>query len=483
MLSMRLVGGLVVLLAVQGWCKPSKSAEEVEYPDDSPTSDYDYHAEDDNVDSVGEPPQILSKNGSFRIRTGSTAYLPCLTKNTETVAVTWSKGREILYVDNLPQTPDPKRIVRLQNNTLMIVNATVNDTSDYYECTILAKPNSITVVHRLLVDPEGTPSTTTPAHPHEAPIEVIPGKRVEVSQGESITLGCNVRKPNTVEMKWYHENKKVGDDVQVHGDRITIRKVNRHHSGRYQCLADDDSQKPPIAAINLVVNYAPEIEVKREVVHSGIGLESDLICIVHAHPEARVMWYKDQKEIIPKKGRTALKRKENNHTLKIMHTTEQDFGVYTCRAMNNIDQASKTITLTGAPSQAIIYGGEMTKDDTGITLKWQLESYSPITEYELKYRREGDEDWKTVEPAVIDAEGNQFVAEYTITELEPGTYEAVLRARNTFGWSVPSDPHTFRGVYPPEQAENTKGAAVSIRPFGAITALSLVLLSCAFTSL
>lgn len=44
------------------------------------------------------------------------------------------------------------------------------------------------------------------------------------------------------------------------------------------------------------------------------------------------------------------------------------------------------IRFTGLPSQAMIFGGGMTKTDSGLILKWQLESYSPITEYKvIKY--------------------------------------------------------------------------------------------------
>lgn len=47
---------------------------------------------------------------------------------------------------------------------------------------------------------------------------------------------------------------------------------------------------------------------------------------------------------------------------------------------------SSLIRFIGLPSQAMIFDGEMTKTDSGLILKWQLESYSPITEYKvIKY--------------------------------------------------------------------------------------------------
>lgn len=50
-----------------------------------------------------------------------------------------------------------------------------------------------------------------------------------------------------------------------------------------------------------------------------------------------------------------------------------------------------------------------------------------------------------MEPEVKDGKGNEFIVEYPFRELQPGPYEATLKARNAFGWSLESEPHTFTG--------------------------------------
>lgn len=42
---------------------------------------------------------------------------------------------------------------------------------------------------------------------------------------------------------------------------------------------------------------APEIEVEHPFVHTGIGHETQLICIVHAEPSPQVIWYKDTTQL------------------------------------------------------------------------------------------------------------------------------------------------------------------------------------------
>lgn len=64
---------------------------------------------------------------------------------------------------------------------------------------------------------------------------------------------------------------------------------------------------------------------------------------------------------------------------------------------------------------------------------------------QLQYRRKGDEKWTTLKPEVKDGEGNQFIVEYPIENLQPGSYEAILSAKNTIGWSASSEPHLFTG--------------------------------------
>ncbi|XP_076759877.1 neurotrimin [Xylocopa sonorina] len=474
---LRFVGLFVILLAPSVWCKPAKSNEDLQYNDDDP-SDYN----EDEVEEYQDPnltPQILSKPENFHVRTGSTIWLPCTLKDADQYAVTWRKNDELLYYDSNRET-NSSNISRLPNNTLEIRNANPKDSSDNYECSILITP-PVTIRHRVLVDAEGSkvPSPPPTPSPREPPIHVSPGKTVELKAGEDLNLGCETRIQPTRSVKWYHENTPVHN---ASGNYITIANVKRRDGGRYQCLIETGEDKPLVEEINVIINYPPEIETKEKLVYTGLGIESRLTCIVHAHPHAKVAWFKGQKEVTPKKGSIEIKGNKTRHILEILHTEKGHLGNYTCVAINRLGKAEKTISLTGLPSQAIISGGEMTK--TGLILKWQLESYSPITEYMLRYRRKGDENWTDLKPTVTNGKGNQFTVEHVIEGLQPGSYEAILLARNDFGWSLPSAPHTFVGEYEDQQAENVKAPSDSASQHAlSLVTLFLVVSSCAFTSL
>ncbi|XP_076641151.1 neurotrimin isoform X2 [Halictus rubicundus] len=476
MLSMRFVALLVVLLAAQALCKPAKSAEGEDYPDDDPPSEYD-DTVDDNDDSgtSEEPPQIVSTAKVIHTTNGSTIWLPCTVKNTENVAVTWKRNDENLYYDSTPMTKDSMRIVRLPNNTLVIHNVTVNDASDDYECTILQEP-PITIKHKVVVDDNKVVVDNNK-------VRVYPAKTVRANAGETITLGCDTSIQPSPEIKWYHKSIRIPNDGYP-SNQLTLRNVSKHSNGVYHCLAEDGSAHPPVGLITVIVNYAPEIEAKKETVHTGLEVESELTCVIHAHPAPRVHWYKDQKEVRPQAGKIEMKTEKNHHILKILHTEQEDLGKYTCVAVNELGKTEKIFVLTGAPSQASIFGGEVTRTDKGLILKWKVQSYSPITEYKLEYRRKGTHEWIVVKPTVTNGQGTQFTVKHEIEGLQPESYEAILVARNEFGWSQPSKPYTFTGEYVIEEAENVESPnSAASQPTLALATLFLVVSSCAFSSL
>lgn len=142
----------------------------------------------------------------------------------ESFAVAWMRDKNYLYFDAVLQVPELKRIVLLPNNTLVIHNATTDDSSNNYQCIILKANQNIVLTHRLRVDPKGShsaagpqqpmtppPSTMSsgptipPQHSHRIYVKTIPKKKIEVNQGQSITFGCETNIQPSPEIKWFIE--------------------------------------------------------------------------------------------------------------------------------------------------------------------------------------------------------------------------------------------------------------------------------------
>ena len=60
--------------------------------------------------------------------------------------------------------------------------------------------------------------------------------------------------------------------------------------GHYVCSADNGFGPEPVSReVKLTVHHAPSIEQLPASLHSGLGSEEDLECVVHASPRAQVV--------------------------------------------------------------------------------------------------------------------------------------------------------------------------------------------------
>lgn len=48
---------------------------------------------------------------------------------------------------------------------------------------------------------------------------------------------------------------------------------------------------------NFPSTVSPEIEVERGFIHTGVGYEAQLTCLVHSEPPANIVWYKDTTQL------------------------------------------------------------------------------------------------------------------------------------------------------------------------------------------
>lgn len=72
----------------------------------------------------------------------------------------------------------------------------------------------------------------------------------------------------------------------------------------------------------------------------------ELVCIVHARPNAQVVWSKNSNPI-EDPGHIEEQDKGHRHSLQINVVTETDFGEYSCEATNEYGTSSASIHLTG----------------------------------------------------------------------------------------------------------------------------------------
>ncbi|XP_033165513.1 MAM domain-containing glycosylphosphatidylinositol anchor protein 1 isoform X1 [Drosophila mauritiana] len=384
-------------------------------------------------------PRFLSRGHTYRAVVGDTLVLPCQVENLGNFVLLWRRGTNVLTASNIMVTRD-ERVRLIDGYNLEISDLEPQDAGDYV-CQISDKINRDQVhTVEILVPPS---------------VRAIPTSgQLQARKGGPITLECKGSGNPVPSIYWTKKsgaNKstaRIGD-----GPILTLEKLERQQAGVYQCTADNGVGDPVTVDMRLDVLYPPDIQVEKSWIHSGEGFEAKLVCIVFADPVATVSWYQNSFPI-QSTDRRIMATRANRHMLTIRHIQQEDFGNYSCVADNSLGRSRKYMELSGRPGAAEFYSPKWGRSPDSYNLTWKIDSYPPLEEVRLLYRRvQMNETYQqpgrwhdfilTPEhrPA---SEPLTHIMSYTIKNLHPGGYyEAIVQAKNRYGWNEVSDIFQF----------------------------------------
>lgn len=426
------------------------------------TEDYlgdDEEEASDEEEDTGPPPVITSQPLNITAKPGDTILLPCVIDNLSAHhTVLWRNDTHGLWTGSIQQTNDP-RINKLPNNTLEIRQVTTSD-SGRYACQVPAQ-TLLEVVHTLHVLSKAKITQMSPL-----------GPEVTLRKGETLSLTCLANGYPEPRITWSRNDNVIKTwEPSIKVITMTIDNVTRKHAGTYKCTASNGPDMVDTASVDIHINYPPEIEIERETVTTAEGYESELICIVHAVPKAKVLWLYNGHPVVQSKH-LVINKDGSKHTLEIKKTKTTDFGQYTCFANNTEGSSKKNIHLSGKPGQPKFDSATVDSQNHNPILVWKVESYSPIIEYELLYKLETEEEWKSARPTVESTTGNIFTAKHKLTNLSQGSYQAKLKAKNQYGWSPLSDTQVFSGEFEASDPSET-GLLESVKEASAASELRI----------
>uniref|UniRef100_A0A0A9XXI1 Lachesin n=1 Tax=Lygus hesperus TaxID=30085 RepID=A0A0A9XXI1_LYGHE len=395
---------------------------------------------------VTSSPRFVTKGQNYRVVIGDTLVLPCEVENLGSYVLLWRRGASVLTADKIMVTRDT-RFRLVDGFNLEISNVAPQDAGDYV-CQIGDGDNRDQIhTVEILVPPS---IRTSPA-----------GGQLTARKGGTITLECKASGNPVPTISWSRKDHSMStSDKAGEGFSITLEKVDRHQAGVYQCTAQNGVGDPVTVDMTLDVLYPPEIEVERSWVHSGEGYEAQLVCIVHGEPAPNVVWYQDSFIMEPTERKT-METRANKHSLNIKHVQASDFGNYSCVAENSLGRAKKYMELSGRPSPAQFRSTPFSRNKDSYNLTWMVESYPPLEEVRLLYRKIMMNDThqkhgKWHEVILHPNNGDTFthLMSYNIRNLEAASvFEAIAQAKNRYGWNEVSDLYQFytRGPdYPSE---------------------------------
>uniref|UniRef100_A0A182FBL9 Ig-like domain-containing protein n=2 Tax=Anopheles albimanus TaxID=7167 RepID=A0A182FBL9_ANOAL len=332
-------------------------------------------------------PGFLTLGQKYSIAIGSTVVLPCKineTENSSHYVLAWKRDIAVLTAGNVKVTVNPRmRLMPVQAHAdqhgalstgynLEIRDVRTTDAGDYI-CQIGSmEPKEIVHTLEILVPPK---------------IDYIsPANKLDIHKGAPIRMECRASGNPTPKIIWSRKNNVMPNgEANRTGNTLEIMHANRHTSGHYKCTADNRVGQPDTREVLINVLYPPEIEVEQPVVHSGVGHEAQLVCIVHGEPTPNVIWYQDTTQI----GITeqfSQQNRGNKHSLIIRNVTYSDLGNYTCQASNALGKDRGTLVLSGSPTLCYFDSPTLSSYRDQYNISWTVQSYSPIREYRLFFR-------------------------------------------------------------------------------------------------
>ncbi|XP_045462207.1 opioid-binding protein/cell adhesion molecule homolog isoform X2 [Harmonia axyridis] len=383
--------------------------------------------------------EFLSVPTTVKARENNSVLLPCYLNTGSNgdgayaVTIKWIKNKELLVDSSDPEMHLPDRIMLWNNGSLEIINAQPQDTGEYV-CEIIRPSPWSTVRQSHAIEVMHPPSVSP----------FPPTGFLQVKLGEEVRISCTPSGVPYPIITWNFQDEEL--ELMDHREMLKFTALDRHMAGIYECIAVNGVGEPATASIELNIIYPPELMTSRSWIHTAPSHRVQLECKVSADPQATVTWLKGE-IAVPLNSRVISLVDGDKHTLLIRNVQRGDFGIYTCRAINELGQGEVTIQLSGVPNPGVFKKTDEKSmaDTNSYKLIWEVDSYTPIIEYNLWFRlyrpRSGlsKPDWTKLTIPTEYNSGPVYSKAYTIKGLKEGTiYEALLVSRNRYGWSKPS---------------------------------------------
>ncbi|XP_068615980.1 opioid-binding protein/cell adhesion molecule homolog [Brachionichthys hirsutus] len=130
------------------------------------------------------------------------------------------------------------------------------------------------------------------------------------------------------------------------GEHVELAAITKEHSGSYECIASNDISNPDVRTVQVTVNYPPFISKVRST-GTPVGQKGILQCEASAVPRANFEWYKEDRRLFTGLNGVKIENQGKQSMLIFFNVSEQDYGNYTCVAMNAMGITNASIILYG----------------------------------------------------------------------------------------------------------------------------------------
>ncbi|XP_059401136.1 opioid-binding protein/cell adhesion molecule-like isoform X1 [Carassius carassius] len=273
---------------------------------------------------------------NITVRQGDSAVLKCNVDN-KVSRVAWLNRTTILFTGNEKWSLDPRVVLlntAVTEYSIKIINVNLYDEGPYV-CSILTnkKPES-TKVHLIV----------------QVPARIVNiSADVSVNEGSNVSLMCLAIGRPEPSILWKFRSSKSegkGNRIITEGEYVEMTGITKDMSGSYDCITSNDISPPDVRTVQVTVNYPPVISRARST-GTAVGQKGVLWCEVSAVPLADFQWYKGERRLFNGLNRVKIENKGKQSMLTFFNVSEEDYGNYTCVAMNTLGITNASIILYG----------------------------------------------------------------------------------------------------------------------------------------
>ncbi|XP_012862831.2 hemicentin-2 [Echinops telfairi] len=268
---------------------------------------------------VTDPPPQLVPAPKVTVSPGETAILSCQVLSRAPYNLTWIRDWRVLPASE-------GRITQLADLSLEVSDVIPAD-GGQYQC-MASNVNGVARASVWLLV-------------REAPQVSIHTRSQGFSQGGEVRVSCSASGNPAPHISWSREGRVLREDSRVLVDAqgtLIIQGAAPEDAGNYSCQAANKVGTDK-KTVTLYYTDPPSVSAVNAVVLAAVGDEAVLVCDVSGVPPPRVIWYRGGLEMI------LAPEGFGSGTLRIREVQERDGGIYTCRAVNQLGDASAQIRL------------------------------------------------------------------------------------------------------------------------------------------
>ncbi|KAI5629220.1 opioid-binding protein/cell adhesion molecule precursor, partial [Silurus asotus] len=168
---------------------------------------------------------------------------------------------------------------------------------------------------------------------------------ITVNEGSNVSLMCLAIGRPEPSIIWKYRSAR-GRRFVSEGEYVEMTAITKEQSGSYECISSNDISPADVRTVQVTVNYPPVISQARST-GTAVGQRGVLQCEASAVPLADFQWYKEERRLFNGLNGVKIENKGKQSMLIFFNVSEEDYGNYTCVAMNTLGITNASIILYG----------------------------------------------------------------------------------------------------------------------------------------